>query len=507
MAEQVQLRRGTTVQHASFTGAVGEATYDTDLKTLVVHDGVTLGGFALVRQAAAATLTTLVVTLGLTVNAGGAAIAGGLTVSSGGAAITGNTSVASGTFTASGGAVALSPANANVVISPTGTGVVTIAPATTGTLNNVNIGGTTRGTLAATTGNFNSTLTTTSTFNCGGVLNQTAGGINVSGTRSSGPSSSFFMDWDGSAARFNTDGAAFRFLTGSGGDMEQVRFLHTASASRYHTFTGGNGTNPIWASSAGGLTITPASGQLTVNAAALGAGGMMMQVLDSAQTDTNSTRIEIGRAASSNQCAVIAYTYASGTPANSTAGMSVFGGSALTINGSGAVAAPAAFTAVGNITASLGSSGAISLFAGGDTHSYIQNASNGNVILRTGNGGVVLAHFVYAASASRYVTITPSNGGNPAISTSAGGLDLAQSTNIGTNSARYVTIIGSASGSPTISASAGGLDVASGVIFTNQTVASTVGAAGGASALPATPLGYWTTSINGTACKIPYYNT
>lgn len=59
-----------------------------------------------------------------------------LTVSSGGAAITGNTSVSGGSFTAS-------PSNANVVLSPTGTGVVTINPATAGTINNVVIGGST----------------------------------------------------------------------------------------------------------------------------------------------------------------------------------------------------------------------------------------------------------------------------------------------------------------------------------------------------------------------------
>jgi hypothetical protein len=41
------------------------------------------------------------------------------------------------------GAVSLSPAGANVVLSPTGLGVVTIAPATLGTLNNVTIGGVT----------------------------------------------------------------------------------------------------------------------------------------------------------------------------------------------------------------------------------------------------------------------------------------------------------------------------------------------------------------------------
>lgn len=44
MAKQVQLRRGTTAQHGSFTGAAGEVTVDTDLNVLRVHDGATAGG-------------------------------------------------------------------------------------------------------------------------------------------------------------------------------------------------------------------------------------------------------------------------------------------------------------------------------------------------------------------------------------------------------------------------------------------------------------------------------
>ena len=44
MAIQIQLRRGTTTEHSTFTGAVGEVTVDTDKDTLVVHDGVTVGG-------------------------------------------------------------------------------------------------------------------------------------------------------------------------------------------------------------------------------------------------------------------------------------------------------------------------------------------------------------------------------------------------------------------------------------------------------------------------------
>lgn len=36
---------------------------------------------------------------------------------------------------------------------------------------------------------------------------------------------------------------------------------------------------------------------------------------------------------------------------------------------------------------------------------------------------------------------------------------------------------------------------------------TTVGAAGGASALPATPLGYWIINLGGASVKVPYYNT
>jgi hypothetical protein len=49
MATQVQFRRGTTAQNASFTGALGEVTVDTDKDTLVVHDGGTAGGFEISR--------------------------------------------------------------------------------------------------------------------------------------------------------------------------------------------------------------------------------------------------------------------------------------------------------------------------------------------------------------------------------------------------------------------------------------------------------------------------
>lgn len=83
-------------------------------------------------------------------------------------AVTFDASGASASF-AFADAVALSPANANITISPTGTGLVTIAPATTGSLDNVTIGGTTAragtfttiaGTTVTATGLIQTTLTT-----------------------------------------------------------------------------------------------------------------------------------------------------------------------------------------------------------------------------------------------------------------------------------------------------------------------------------------------------------
>ncbi len=52
MAKQLKLRRGTTSQHSSFTGAEGEVTVDTTKDTLVVHDGSTAGGTPLAKESA-----------------------------------------------------------------------------------------------------------------------------------------------------------------------------------------------------------------------------------------------------------------------------------------------------------------------------------------------------------------------------------------------------------------------------------------------------------------------
>jgi hypothetical protein len=50
MTTAIKRRRGTTTQHASFTGLQGELTVDTTKNTVVVHDGSTAGGFPLSKE-------------------------------------------------------------------------------------------------------------------------------------------------------------------------------------------------------------------------------------------------------------------------------------------------------------------------------------------------------------------------------------------------------------------------------------------------------------------------
>jgi hypothetical protein len=58
MSTALKLRRGTTAQHSTFTGAEGEVTVDTTKDTVVVHDGSTAGGFPLAKESGSAISVT-----------------------------------------------------------------------------------------------------------------------------------------------------------------------------------------------------------------------------------------------------------------------------------------------------------------------------------------------------------------------------------------------------------------------------------------------------------------
>lgn len=50
MSKQVRFRRGSTAQHATFTGALAEVTVDTDKNVAVVHNATTAGGIPVGRE-------------------------------------------------------------------------------------------------------------------------------------------------------------------------------------------------------------------------------------------------------------------------------------------------------------------------------------------------------------------------------------------------------------------------------------------------------------------------
>lgn len=130
----------------------------------------------------------------------------------------------------------------------------------------------------------------------------------------------------------------------------------------------------------------------------------------------------------------------------------------------------------------------------------------------------------HTPSANTYITLTgAAAGGAPKIGvggtgttlsiTSAGGGVFVDPSNSGASAAKfqnsnanYVVISGSAS-NPSVGASTGGLTLSSALTLTNQTVGTTVGAIGAASAPPALPLGYLTIGLNAIGnVRIPYYN-
>jgi hypothetical protein len=101
MSTALKIRRGTTAEHASFTGVAGELTGDTTKNTVVFHNGTTPGGIPLAKESALASYLTL-----------------------SGGTMTGALNEAAGSNVASAGTINLTTATGNLV-HVTGTTTVT----------------------------------------------------------------------------------------------------------------------------------------------------------------------------------------------------------------------------------------------------------------------------------------------------------------------------------------------------------------------------------------------
>lgn len=171
----------------------------------------------------------------------------------------------------------------------------------------------------------------------------------------------------------NTKGGAYHsFLTNG---FEHVRVTHTASANRYITLTGSNGGNSTIGVSAGNLAITPTivlAGSLSQTTA--NSGEFTLFQSTSASTE-NAVRID------STQTTA---------------------GAGLKLSNSGLNT---------QVSIRLGGSGSFSFYTG-------QTAG------QTTTGGASQVVITDTASATRYITLTGSNGGNPAIGASAGTVAL-----------------------------------------------------------------------------------
>jgi len=135
MATQVQFRRGTTTQNNAFTGAVGELTVDTDVKTLRLHDGTTPGGIGIINTQSTQTLLQKTLSTGSVWQGNAVALAYGgtgsaLTASAGAVAYSGASGLAL-TAVGTSGQVLISGGTGSPVWVNTST--LTVGTATTAT--------------------------------------------------------------------------------------------------------------------------------------------------------------------------------------------------------------------------------------------------------------------------------------------------------------------------------------------------------------------------------------
>ncbi len=178
-----------------------------------------------------------------------------------------------------------SPANANVTLSPSGTGTVTVAPASVGTINNMNIGGTTRGTGSFTslTANQNVTLTANSVVtgasNGTGTL-QVTGGAGISGDLRVG--GTIFGAVTGTLAGTLSLGTFLSYSSGTTYDGSTSRTINTNATSANTASTlvardssGNFSAGTITANVTGNLsgTATQVSNNLTLAVSGVGLSG------------------------------------------------------------------------------------------------------------------------------------------------------------------------------------------------------------------------------------------
>lgn len=162
-------------------------------------------------------------------------------------------------------------------------------------------------------------------------------------------------------------------------------------------------------------------------------------------------------------------------------------------------------------TVAVFGSGAISIGASGGAQNHIVNGRS--LTITHGAASSAYLQVLNTSTGSAIVDIAAQGAGDPFIYFNGAGVSQAWSMGVDNSDSDKFKISASAALGTTDYFqidSAGSIAIGTGTTTThrlNTVVGTTVGAAGGASALPATPTGYITININGTDRKIPYYAT
>lgn len=133
------------------------------------------------------------------------------------------------------------------------------------------------------------------------------------------------------------------------------------------------------------------------------------------------------------------------------------------------------------------------------------STSSALTINQTGTGGAISIQ----TTAKGSLNLMPASGGEISFDGGSDGIFGIINTSAAPTKATCFqgANLGILTNTPTAALHVNGSTRLQGSVRMDAATSTTVGAAGGASALPATPTGYITININGTDRKIPYYTT